>query len=87
MLQEIVITFAGVFSGGLATWLFSKRRQSSEITGIDIQNAKEILELQKELTLQFKQQHQESLELIKEQQQIINHYQEKCVQIKHCRLF
>lgn len=86
MLQEIVITFAGVFSGGLATWLFSKRRQSSEITGIDIANAREILELQKDLTLQFKQQHEDSLALIKEQQIIINHYQEKCVQIKHCKL-
>lgn len=93
MWTELFATSVGIFAGSFSGWFFTRKKNLAETTGIDIANAKELIEMHRSFTVEVKQNNQEVKEefdrakkLIKEQQEIIQHFTDKCVQIKHCRL-
>lgn len=76
-----------VFITAFVTWVFARRKNTAEVTGIDIENAKEIITMHKDMTLQFKEELDRSREIIERHQQIIHNYNIKCIQPKICKGF
>lgn len=84
MYEVIGLTISG-FTGAFSGWFFTRKKNTAETTGIEIENAKEIIAMQKEFNSQMKEQLNESQELISTQQRIIDHFTAKCSQIKICK--
>lgn len=86
MWSELTLTISGIITGGFSGWFFGRKRNNAEVTGIDINSAKEIVGMHRDLNMQLKTELNNSQQLIKEHQRIIQHFSDKCVQIKTCRL-
>ncbi|HLW38820.1 MAG TPA: hypothetical protein VKX31_00420 [Brumimicrobium sp.] len=74
-----------VFITAFVTWFFARRKNAAEVTGIDIDNAREIIKLYKEATFQLKDDAQAMRKLLEEHQKIINKYRTKCIQPDICK--
>lgn len=70
---------------GFVGWFFSRNRSRAETTGIDLTNAKEIIDMYKELAEDFKQSVDNLRKLNQEQQESINKFTSRCVQIEKCK--
>ncbi len=70
---------------GFVGWIFSRNKNRAETTGIDLANAKEIIDMYKELSEDFKTSIDNLRKLNQEQQESIMKFTSRCVQINKCK--
>lgn len=80
----LIATGLMTFIGGFSGWFFGRKKQQAETVGIDIQNANQIIEMYKGLTLQIKTEFDNAQQLIEQQQTLIEKFRTKCSQAGKC---
>lgn len=74
-----------VFVSAFVGWIFARRKNNSEITGIDIDNAKEVIKMYKDFSSEMKMDAEKTRSILKEPQKIIENYKQKCIQPEICK--
>lgn len=89
-MQEFLIPMitgsVGVFAGSFSGWFFSRKKETAEITGTEIDNAKELVDMYRTLTNEIKVEFDKAKDLIRNQQETIQHFKTQCVQINKCQI-
>ncbi len=89
MTNEFFTTFVYptlvLFASSGITWVFARRKNNSEITGIDIDNAKEIIKMYKEFSSEMKLDAEKTRTILKESQEIIEKFNQRCIQPEICK--
>lgn len=83
---EIIATCFATFVGAFSGWYFSRKKEKVEIQGTEIDNAKELIEIYRGLTLEFKAEFEKGQKILKQQQEIINHFEKQCSHLNKCKL-
>lgn len=74
-----------LFASSGITWIFARRKNNSEITGIDIDNAKEVIKLYKDFGHEMKLDAEKTRGILKEIQEINEKFQSRCIQPDKCK--